>query len=49
MVEGIHQVVQSVVAGDAVLVGQEAAEEVQVGIAPVLDLDEVVSGGDGGA
>ena len=49
MVECIHQVVQRIMAGDAVLVGQEAAQEVHVGFAPVFDRDEVVGRGDGGA
>ena len=34
--ERIDQVVERIVAGDAVLVGQEAAEEIHVGFAPVL-------------
>ena len=49
MVEGIHQVVQCIMGGDAVLVGLEAAEEVHMGFALVLNLDEVVGGSDGGA
>jgi hypothetical protein len=47
--EDIHQVVEGVVAGDAILAGQEVAQEVHVGFAPVLDLDEIVGRSDGGA
>jgi len=48
-IQRIDQVVERIVAGDAVLVRQEAAEEIHVGCAPVRDLDEVLSSDDGGA
>jgi hypothetical protein len=48
-VKGDHQVVEGIMAGDAVAVGQEAAQEVDMGFVPVVDLDEVVGSGDAGA
>jgi hypothetical protein len=41
-IERIDEVVQRVVAGDAVLVAQERAQEGQMLIAPLLDLDEII-------
>ena len=48
-IQRVDQVVERIVAGDAVLVGQEPAQEVEVDFAPVLDLDEVIGADDGGA
>jgi hypothetical protein len=48
-VQGVDQVIQCIVAGDAVLVRQEAAQEIHMGCAPVRDLDEVLGSDDGGA
>lgn len=44
-IEGVDQIVQRVVRGDAALERREATEKVQVLPAPVLDLDEVVGAG----
>jgi hypothetical protein len=46
-VERIDHVIQSVVRGDAVGVGQEAAQEGRLLLAPGLHLDEVVGAGQG--
>src|SRR5487761_2765070 len=47
-VQGVHQVIQRIVAGNAVFVGQGPAQEVEMDFAPVLDLDEIVGSDDGG-
>ncbi len=48
-IQGIHQVVQRIVAGDAVFVGQEPAQKIDVDFAPVIDFNEVVGSDNGGA
>jgi len=48
-VEGVHDIAQGVVAGQAVLIGQEAAQERQGLLAPQADRHEVVSAGQRGA
>jgi hypothetical protein len=48
-VDAVHQDGQPAPAGDAVLVGQMASQEVQVGVAPRGDMVVVVAVGDGAA
>src|ERR1039458_3354626 len=48
-IQGVHQVVQRIVAGDAVFVRQEPAQEGDEDFAPVIDFNEVVGSDNGGA
>lgn len=48
-VEGVHDIAQGVVAGQAVLIGQEATQERQGLLAPQADRHEVVGAGQRGA
>src|SRR5215203_1586555 len=45
-VEPVHQRTQPIGAGQAVMVGQEAAQEAQIRLAPIADIVIVVAGGD---